>query len=380
MIITKKVFIEINNRNLHHFKKKLKSNYDLKIGLNEILVEDLSNGSHVIVDVECDACCDIQKMEYRSYLKFTKNEAEIYCCKRCNNVKVRKTNLEKYGVVCNSQLESNKKMVKEKWKNKTEVEKNSIVNDRKETCIEKYGFDCYTKTDEYKTKSKQTWLSNYGVENPSYSEEVKQKRVDTKLKKFGFINNSQTKEWKDKIIGIWNSRTEEEIENINKKRSITTIDKYGVENYTKTEDFRQKYISTCLLKYGYESHNQSPEVHQLQQISGLKTKKYNNTELTYQGTYELDFLERYYNKVIIEKTNPIQYQLNENTHYYHPDFYLPDYNLIIEVKSSYTYEYDLDKNLEKKQYSIKSGFNFIFIIDKDYSELESILLKSSPDN
>lgn len=60
-----------------------------------------------LVDVECDSCFSICRMEYRSYLKFTKNETDIYCCKKCNNVKVRRTNLEKYGVVCNSQLESN---------------------------------------------------------------------------------------------------------------------------------------------------------------------------------------------------------------------------------------------------------------------------------
>lgn len=374
MIITKKVLIEINNLNLHIFRKKLKSDYDLKIGLNEILVEDLSNGSHVIVEVECDSCYDIQKMEYRSYLKFTKNEIEIYCCKKCNNVKVRKTNLEKYGVVCNSQLESNKKMVKEKWKNKTEVEKNSIVNDRKETCIEKYGFNCYTKTDEYKTKSKQTWLNNYGVENPSYSEEVKQKRVDTKLKIFGFINNSQTDEWRNRISEVWKNKTDEEISKILENRKKTCNLKYNVDNYSQTDEYKIKFKNTCLEKYGVESPMQSGILFHKQQISGLKTKKYNNTDLTYQGTYEFDFLENYYDKVRIEKINPIKYKLNENTHYYHPDFYLPDYNLIIEVKSSYTYEFDLEKNIAKKEYSIKSGFSFLFIIDKDYSELESIII------
>ena len=49
--------------------------------------------------------------------------------------------------------------------------------------------------------------------------------------------------------------------------------------------------------------------------------------------------------------------------------------MIIEVKSSYTYEYDLDKNITKKEYSIKSGFNFIFIIDKDYTDLNSTLCR-----
>lgn len=144
--------------------------------------------------------------------------------------------------------------------------------------------------------------------------------------------------------------------------------------------FKKKLKSNYDLKVGFNDvlvRDLSNGSHVI--VEGLKIRKYNNTDLTYQGTYELDFLERYYNKVTIEKTNPIQYQLNENTHYYHPDFYLPDYNLIIEVKSSYTYEYDLDKNIAKKEYSIKSGFNFIFIIDKDYSELESILLKLTPD-
>ena len=157
MRVTEKVIIEINNRNLHFFKR-LQSKYDIKIGLVEICVEDLSKGSHVVVEVECDYCQSILKMEYRSYLKYSKNETDSYCCVKCNNVKVRKTNLERYGVICNSQLKSNKKMVKEKWQSKTEDEKNLIVNNRKETCLEKYGVDTYTKTDEFKNKFIQTCL------------------------------------------------------------------------------------------------------------------------------------------------------------------------------------------------------------------------------
>jgi hypothetical protein len=375
MIITKKVLIEVSNRNIFHFRKKLKSYYDLKIGFNEIYVKDLSEGSHVIVEVECDSCLTILKMEYRSYCKNSKNETEIYCCKKCNNVKVRKTNLERYGVVSNSQLKSNKKMVKEKWQSKTEDEKNLIVNNRKETCLEKYGVDTYTKTEEYKIKSKETWMERYGVENPSYSETVREKRVKTKLKNFGFINNSQTEEWKHRIYEIWQNRSKEEIDIILENRRITCNLKYGVDNYTQTDEWREKTIETCRIKYGYPSHNQCPIIHDKQQKSGLKTKKYDNTELVYQGTYELDFLEKYHDRLKIEKINPIQYFLNENSHYYHPDFYLPEYNLIIEVKSSYTYNYDLDKNLAKKEYSIKSGYNFMFIIDKDYTDLNSTLCR-----
>ncbi len=163
-------------------------------------------------------------------------------------------------------------------------------------------------------------------------------------------------------------------EDFKNKSKETCIEKYGHEFYQSSDEYKNKIIQTCTDKYGCENVMQNKEHFDTQSKSSLKTKKYNNTELIYQGTYELDFLEKYYNRLIIEKINPIQYKLNENKHYYHPDFYLPEYNLIIEVKSSYTYEYDLDKNIAKKEYSIKSGFNFIFIIDKQYSELETLIL------
>lgn len=374
MIISEKVIIEISNRNIFHFKKTLKSEYDLKIGLNEILVKDLSNGSHCIVHVECDSCFEIKDMEYRSYLKFTKYESEIYCCKKCNNVKVRKTNLEKYGVVCNSQLQSNKKMVTDKWSNKSNEELDSIMKIRKETCMEKYGVNSYVETNEYKIKSKETWLEKYGVENPSYSEISKQKRVESKLKKFGFINNSQTAEWKNRISEIWNNRTTDDILKINKTRKETCLKKYGVDSYLKTNEYKIRFRNTLMIRYGVESPMHSDILFRRQQISALKIKKYIDTELTYQGTYELDFLEKFHNRIQIVKIHPIQYIFNGKIHYYHPDFYLPQYNLVVEIKSLYTYNFDLDKNLVKRDYVIDIGYNFMFIIDKDYSILESLII------
>ncbi len=155
------------------------------------------------------------------------------------------------------------------------------------------------------------------------------------------------------------------------KSKKTCISKYGYEFYQNSSLYKQKIIKTCLDKYGCVNVMQDRKIFEKQGKSSYRTNTYD--DLDYQGSYELDFLERYYNKVRIEKINPVQYILNENIHYYHPDFYLPDYNLIVEVKSTYTYNYDLDRNLAKKEYSIKEGYNFIFIIDKDYNELDSFL-------
>ena len=64
--------------------------------------------------------------------------------------------------------------------------------------------------------------------------------------------------------------------------------------------------------------------------------------------------------------------VNERDKVYFPDFYIPKYNLIVEVKSAYTYDKELDLNLTKKEWSIRSGYDFIFIIDKNYDELLDI--------
>jgi len=189
MIITEKVLIEINSRNLPIYIKKLKSNH-LKIGTNEISVRDLSKGSHSLVDVKCDSCRIIKNMEWRAYLKFTKNESEIYCCKKCNNVKVRKTNLEKYGVISNSQLESNKLKVKIKSKisNKKRINtlqekygisyKEVINKKREDTMFEKYGVTSLFASSDFKNKRKESLLEKYGSETYNNPDKTRETRIE----------------------------------------------------------------------------------------------------------------------------------------------------------------------------------------------------------
>lgn len=80
-------------------------------------------------------------------------------------------------------------------------------------------------------------------------------------------------------------------------------------------------------------------------------------------------------KLMIIRKNAkfIDYIFNDKNKKYYPDYYLPDYNLIVEIKSKYTYECEKDQNEAKKEATLKCGYNFIFIINKDYTELLSIL-------
>ena len=150
------------------------------------------------------------------------------------------------------------------------------------------------------------------------------------------------------------------------KRVETYIKNYGFVNPMPSNYIKNKSKNTCIERYGVKSPMQSAIIFNKQQKSGLKTQKHKKSNLSYQGTYELDFLERYYDKFNIGKIEPIQYKYNDKYHYYHSDFYIPEYNIIVEIKSTYTYNYDLERNQAKYDYSIRAGYNFIFIIDKDY--------------
>jgi len=54
--------------------------------------------------------------------------------------------------------------------------------------------------------------------------------------------------------------------------------------------------------------------------------------------------------------------MNQTTHRYYPDFYIKKDNKIIEVKSIYTYNIDIEKNLLKQKACLDAGYNFEFWI------------------
>jgi hypothetical protein len=63
--------------------------------------------------------------------------------------------------------------------------------------------------------------------------------------------------------------------------------------------------------------------------------------------------------LVSDEIAPIPYGQNK---LYHPDIKIISENKIIEVKSSYTYRADLDKNREKRQATLDAGYKFEFHI------------------
>jgi hypothetical protein len=124
--------------------------------------------------------------------------------------------------------------------------------------------------------------------------------------------------------------------------------------------------------------------HQIKAHNGsFKRKDYNLPSgkiIKVQG-YEDDFLNYIFknNKLQEQDFNfndRIRIELSKNNvkhkHYY-PDFHIPKYNLIIEIKSNYIYELQKKLNEKKKKETINAGYNYIILKEKNYKPLDKFL-------
>jgi hypothetical protein len=298
------------NTNNRNYKKFRNLGYKFNIGdVISVNYRELNFGSISLVKVECDFCGRIKESKYNMYIKNISNQNLYACSGKCAINKFKKTNLERYGV------------------------------------------EFPTQNDKIKEKTKDYFISKYGVDHPSMLEEFELKKQNTNLERYGVKHQMYIND------------------NISKIKE-TKLGKYGDGNYNNFE----KHKETCLLKYGVDNVMKVPEFFIKNIKSSFSTKFNESIGLYYQGTYELDFIEFCVDKNIkIKKGIVIDYVMNNKNRKYYSDFFIEECNLICEIKSSYTYNVDYEENLLKMKGSIDSGYNFLFIIDKDYSELEKII-------
>ena len=220
----------------------------------------------------------------RGYSKFCSNE----CANNSNETKdkFKNTMIEKFGSY-EKYIEHHKKQYKERTKDKPIIN----INKSKQTCLEKYGVDNYTKTEEYKIKSKQTCIERYGVDNYTKTEEYKIKSKQTKLQKYG----------------------NEKFTNIEKHKK-TCLEKYGVDNISKTEEYKQK------IKL------QQKEI----QEKIYNTKKKNNT-------FNSSKIEKQFEEHLKENNINYKTQYKSELYPFACDFYLPEKDLYIEINAHWTH-------------------------------------------
>lgn len=331
MIIDEEIEIVGNGKTINYYLNK---GYDLKVNKKLFIkISDLIETSSLIVNCMCDVCGEINKIKYYNYIG-NLNRNGIYRCNECSKL-VR--------------IES----IKNLFKNTNEKE---IINQKRMlTCDKKYGTKNPMQCDSIKNKCKKSNIERYGYENVMKNTQIRENLKKSIFEKYGVDHYSKTKDFKVKY-------------------RESCLEKYGVENSFQSEEIKDKIKKTNFEKYGVLNPIQNLQIFEKAQKNSYKLFNYKNTNFTYQGSYELDFLNFCFeNKINISKGPSIQYLLDGKNRTYFSDFIIPEFNLICEIKSSWTYNKDFRENLAKKQFSEKNGFKFIFIVDKNYQKLKDYL-------
>jgi hypothetical protein len=251
------------------------------------------------------------------------------CSVKCEKVLREKTNLIKYGV-------------------KYPLQNNKIKKKVQNTCLKKYGEKSFLTTKECKEACFKKYDANKNIFD---SVEIRDKIKKTNLIKYGVENVSLD-------------------QNIKKKKEKTCLSNYGVSAGFNLADKTKK---TNIKKYGVPYPTQNKEIFEKGQKTRFKREKFKNTSITYQGSYELDFLEKFYDKLDIENGPSIDYLFEGKKHVYHSDFYIPSKNLVVEIKNSYLFNTGKPIIKAKEEFTIKKGYNYVLIIDKNYEKINDLI-------
>ena len=186
-----------------------------------VRLKDLTPSSTATIKIICDYCGHDFYVPYNR-LKLYADTSVGYACKDCKHIKVKDTNMKKYGVENVSQLQD-------------------VVDKRKNTCLHKYGEVSNLKTDECKNKIKQTCIEKYGVDSYLKTEDCKKSRIQSSISKYGVDNPFKSKD-------------------VQRHIKDTIFNKYGVENVSQCPEIRQRMLESFCRNGNIKSSKQQDAV------------------------------------------------------------------------------------------------------------------------
>jgi hypothetical protein len=212
----------------------------------------------------------------------------------------------------------------------------------------------------------------YGVDNVSKNEDIK-KKVKKSMKENNTDYGFRSQQYKDTLMKNYGVTNPSNSLNVQLKKEKTCFKNYGVINPFQSDTIKNKICDILMKKYGVRYPAQSYEIHKKQE-SGF-VLKHHQTGLYYRGSYEKHFIDYCIDKNIkIDNfKGSIDYYFDGKNRKYFPDFLIKETNTVIEIKSSYTYECEKEQNEAKKEATINNGYNFLFIIDKNYEDFSNFI-------
>jgi hypothetical protein len=274
-------------------------------------------------------------------------------CKECGKILLDVKNTFCTSVCSNVNIEEIEKM-KHTWNTKSDKEINKIQSKRIKTNLQKYGVGIASKLPEVIEKNKQSHIKNWG-DYAMRNKYIIEKRNGTLIERYGGVGMAS--------------------EELYSKMKNTNMEKYGVEYYSSTNDWYDKCVRTALEKYGKEWVSKVDSINAKQQSGGYsyydfefpsgKVVRVQGYEPKVLAKLVVDYSE---NDIIVGVQNIIDeigffhYEYENETHRYYPDIYIKSQNRVVEVKSTYTFNKEKEKNLLKRESVLNKNINFNFII------------------
>jgi hypothetical protein len=247
-----------------------------------------------------------------------------------------------------------------KWQNAYKIycsekcKKCGVPKSVEKTSLKIYGVSNVNKLEGVRNKIKKTNEKIYGNSCPMQNDDIQKNIRENNFKKMGVELPFQSKK-------------------IQKKGAKTRKEKYGAEYTYQSPFLYDKCKNTMIQKYEFPFTLQSPDLFEKSFKARILLRKFNNSELFYQGSYELDFLEKYSKSISIQRAPFIKYRFKRKERIYYPDFYLPEKNIIVEIKNKYLAKRDKKLIQAKKKAVLDAGFQFIMILNKNYKEFEKLI-------
>lgn len=322
MILTEYVEVKIANRNVKYYKEVF-GNW-VRIGqVLEVPVEKLLPTNLVMVEVQCDYCGEKFARQYRLVLEGRKH-IDKDTCRKCSHIKVKQTNLLRYGVESATQLPEVKERVKE-------------------TMLKRYGVTNSSYCKESLEKRKRTNLQKYGVDNPMKNKEIQKKAERTSMERYGAPTFASSEQGRKKIIQI-------------------SLERYGTEWPFQSKGIQEKAKESLVKKYGRPTCLLDPEVKK--KIDKTVKERYGSWENLKGNMFGEDGipsskqqreLQKYYNC-----------ELNTQIGCYYADLYFPESKTIIEYDGS---GHNIDvkyHRLTQEEFEIKEDNRENYLLELGY--------------
>lgn len=293
--------------------------------------------------------------------------------------KLKDTLTERYGTDNIMKTELGKEKLKKSVKEKYGVEHYSKTNEFsekvKKTSMEKYGVVHYSQTDEFKTKYQESCQNSYGVNNVFQADSVKTKIKETNLRLLSVENPMQSEIVKNKhsktVYKNWGVEHYSQTPEYKEQFKLTSIENWGVNHPSQSNEIKQKTRINCFKKYGVYHPMHVPEIAEKVLKASFSSKEYiwKNGDISYCQGYEdltlFNLEDLGYNskdiKTLPSEMPKIYYYDGNIKKRYYPDIFIPKENLLIEVKSPYTFNSNI--RINKLKFAAVSSSDYEFKLE-----------------